>query len=419
MTQLKPILERGKLGSDQVEDKVKEIIAQVRKRGDEALLEYTRRFDNLKLTSPAELKISEVEIKKAYKEVSSEEKKVLETAIGRIRNYHRKQLRQSWFMNEDEGIVLGQLIRPLQRAGVYVPGGKAAYPSSVLMNVIPAQVAGVDEIVICSPADLEGNLNPFVLVAADLLGIANIFRIGGAQAIAAMAHGTPTVPQVDKIAGPGNIYVATAKSLVYGEVGIDMVAGPSEILVIADNSAQANFVAADLLSQAEHDELASSILLTPCADLAQAVEKEIKKQLKNLTRREIAESSWKEYGAIVITKNIDEAISIANQIAPEHLELALDKPQEVLDKVRNAGAVFMGHYTPEPIGDYLAGPNHVLPTGGSARFASPLGVDDFIKKTSLIGYSKTALKKQASIAARLARMEGLSAHLNAIKQRLD
>ena len=287
------------------------------------------------------------------------------------------------------------------------------------MNVIPAQVAGVPEIIICSPPDAEGRVNPFVLAAADLLGISRVYRLGGAQAIAAMAYGTRTIPRVDVIAGPGNIYVATAKRLLYGEVGIDMVAGPSEILVIADESARPEFVAADLLSQAEHDELASSILLTDCAPLARRVGQELRRRLRHLSRREIARRSWDDYGAVIVTRDIEEAIDIANKIAPEHLELALRDPQRFLPKVRNAGAIFLGHYTPEPIGDYLAGPNHVLPTGGSARFASPLGVDDFVKKTSVIGYSQKALRKQAPIASRLARMEGLYAHLNAIKQRTD
>ncbi|MBI5789536.1 MAG: histidinol dehydrogenase [Candidatus Schekmanbacteria bacterium] len=417
--QFTPILSRGQADFSLVEKQVKKIISQVRQKKDAALVKYTRRFDRLPVKSAADLTVQAAEIQAAYSQLTAQQIEAIKLAAERIRNYHLRQMRQSWFMEGEDGIRLGQLIRPLERAGVYVPGGKAAYPSSVLMNVIPAQVAGVKEIILCSPVNPNGKLHPAVLAAADILGVSRIFRIGGAQAVAAMTYGTETVPRVDKIVGPGNTYVAAAKRLVYGEVGIDMVAGPSEILVIADESASADYVAADLLSQAEHDELACSILLTPSVELAQAVFAKVPQQLRELSRNKIAAESIARYGLIVVTRDLDEAAELADWVAPEHLELAVKNPQALLEKIHNAGAIFLGHYTPEPIGDYLAGPNHVLPTGGSARFSSPLGVDDFIKKSSLISYSASAMTRQAATAIQLAEMEGLTAHAAAVRQRLE
>ncbi|MCK5680691.1 histidinol dehydrogenase [bacterium] len=405
------------LDLDMSADKVvAEIIERVRKEGDTALFEYTQRFDGLDLAT-AGIKVENAEIDAAFKALSSTQLKDLELAIERVQTYHQRQLQQSWFDDHEPGVLLGQKVTPLNRAGIYVPGGKASYPSSVLMNAIPAKVAGVSEIIMVSPA--AQGYNPAVLAAARLCGVDHIFRIGGAQAVAALAYGTESVPMVDKIVGPGNIYVALAKRRVFGRVGIDMVAGPSEIMIVADESANPIFVAADLLSQAEHDELAVAVLVTPSQDLIDQVKIELKKQLASLTRRTIAESSLNDQGALIATANLDEALELANRFAAEHLELAVADPLLALSSVQNAGAIFLGHSTPEALGDYLAGPNHVLPTAGTARFSSPLGVDDFLKKSSVLSFSKAALKRYGQSVTALAEMEGLEAHGRAVSFRIE
>ena len=395
---------------------VAEILERVRKEGDAALFDYTKRFDGLDLdTVGIEVQVSEVD--SAFDLLSEAQLKDIELAIERITAYHQRQLRQSWFDDHEPGVLLGQKITPLSRVGIYVPGGKASYPSSVLMNAIPARVAGVKEIIMVSPA--AQGYNPAVLVAARLCGVERIFRVGGAQAVAALAYGTPLIPAVDKIVGPGNIYVALAKRRVFGRVGIDMVAGPSEIMVVADESANPVFVAADLLSQAEHDELAVAVLVTPSPKLRDAVEAELDKQLATLSRREIALCSLQDQGALITTANLDQALELANQFAAEHLELAVADPLLALSSIHNAGAVFLGHSTPEALGDYLAGPNHVLPTAGTARFSSPLGVDDFLKKSSVLSFSSAALKRYGRPLMALAEMEGLEAHGRAVSLRLE
>jgi histidinol dehydrogenase len=399
-----------------VERQVRDIIAAVKKDGDAALFAYTEKFDGVKLT-PKKMRVSPAEIEKAYRDTSAEDIDALRLAGRRIADFHGRQKPESWFVQEESGAFLGQRVSPLGVVGIYVPGGKAAYPSSVLMNAVPAKVAGVPRVVMCVPAP-AGKLNPCVLVAADLAGVDEIYKVGGAQAIAAMAYGTATMPRVDKIVGPGNIYVATAKRLVFGVVDIDMVAGPSEILVVADRTARPEFVAADMLSQAEHDEMASAVLVTDDAALAVDVESEIKKQLAKLTRREIAAKSLRDFGAIIIVGDMREAADVANRIAPEHLELAVHRPFEMLPLIKNAGAIFMGHYTPEAVGDYAAGPNHVLPTGGTARFFSPLCTEDFMKKSSLLSYTREALAELAPTVTRLAKMEGLDAHARMVEIRL-
>ncbi|MBI5694486.1 MAG: histidinol dehydrogenase [Nitrospirae bacterium] len=400
----------------EIEKRVKDIIAAVAKDGDKAVIAYTEKFDGLKLT-PKTMKVSEKEIARAYAKASEEDIDALRIAARRIADFHERQKQNSWFVQEDSGALLGQRVLPLETVGIYVPGGKAAYPSSVLMNAVPAKVAGVPKVVMVVPAP-GGKLNPLVLVAADLAGVDEIYRIGGAQAVAALAHGTKTVPKVDKIVGPGNIYVATAKRLVFGLVDIDMVAGPSEILVVADRTARPEFIAADMLSQAEHDEMASAVLVTDSADTAKAVESELEKQLGIIKRSEIARKSLADFGAIIIVENLKQAAEIANRIAPEHLELAVHRPFELLPLIKNAGAIFMGHYTPEAVGDYAAGPNHVLPTGGTARFFSPLSTDDFVKKSSILSYTKEALEEIAPVVLRLAKMEGLDAHGRMVEVRL-
>jgi len=399
-----------------IEKQVKDIIKAVADKGDKALLAYTEKFDKAEL-GPGDLRVTEEEIRRAFKDVPEEDIDALRLAARRIADFHERQKTQSWFVQEESGALLGQRVLPLEVVGIYVPGGKAAYPSSVLMNAVPAKVAGVPRVVMCVPAP-GGVLNGRVLVAAELAGVDEIYKVGGAQAVAAMAYGTETVPKVDKIVGPGNIYVATAKRLVFGLVDIDMVAGPSEILVVADRTARPAFVAADMLSQAEHDEMASAVLVTDDPELAKAVEKELKAQVKKLSRRAIAEKSLEDFGAIIVVKDLSEAATIANRIAPEHLELAVHRPFELLPLIKNAGAIFMGHYTPEAVGDYAAGPNHVLPTGGTARFFSPLSTDDFVKKTSLLSYTKEALAEIAPTVTRLAKMEGLEAHGKMVDIRL-
>lgn len=397
-----------------VEETVKKIIADVIKNGDRAVIRYTEKFDSLKVKY---LRIKTSEIARYADKADKKIVKHLELAAKRIKTFHEMQKEESWFLTEDK-TILGQIVRPLERVGAYVPGGKASYPSTVLMNVIPAQVAGVKEIVVCVPT--PGNaINPYVMAAIKMLGIKEVYRIGGAQAIAAMAYGTETIKSVDKIVGPGNIYVATAKKLVFGEVDIDMIAGPSEVLIIADKTADPVFIAADLLSQAEHDELASSILITNSKAVAEAVRKELAKQLSELKRKAIAERSIRKYGAIIVTKDLKEAVRISDEIAPEHLEIMTEKPGELLKSIKNAGAIFLGKWTPEPLGDYMAGPNHTLPTGGTARFFSPLGVYDFMKRSSVLSFSKEGFMKLAKPVMAIAEIEGLTAHGNTIKVRYE
>ena len=412
------LMNRSQLTDETVSLRVKEIVKNVREKGDAALLEYTARFDKVSF-APGEVKVTAEEITLAYDSASPAWINAMQEAKRRIAAFHEKQKQKTW-MDFEEGVHLGQMVRPLGSVGVYVPGGTAAYPSSVLMNVIPAKVAGVKKIVMVTPPGPEGSVSyPLTLVAADIAGVDEIYKVGGAQAIAALAFGTETVPRVDKIVGPGNIYVANAKREVFGHVGIDMVAGPSEVLVIADGSANPAFVAADLLSQAEHDALSAVILVTPSKALAQSVAGELSKQVRELDRREIAQASLNHYGTIVVTDNLLQAAQIANEVAPEHLELCVADPYSLLPYIHNAGAIFLGHYSPEPLGDYFAGPNHVLPTSGTARFFSPLSVDDFVKKSSLICYGKEALREAAEDIILLARREGLKAHAKAVAIRFD
>lgn len=395
-----------------VENAVKAVLDDVKKSGDEAVLKYTRKFD---YTKAAGLKLSVPEIKRNAKKADPKIVKALAVSAKRIRRFHAEQTEKTWSFCE-AGALLGQSIRPLKRVGVYVPGGKAAYPSTVLMNVIPAQVAGVKEIALCVPAP-EGQLNPYVMAAIDMLGVSEVYRIGGAQAIGAMAYGTKAIKKVDKIVGPGNIFVATAKRMVFGLVDIDMIAGPSEILIIADASADAAVVAADLLSQAEHDELASSVLVTVSERLASDVSDEVQRQLARLKRKKIAGASIMRFGAIVVAKDLVDAVAFSNRIAPEHLEIMTEKPEELLPFVENAGAVFLGHWTPEALGDYSAGPNHTLPTGGTSRFFSPLGVYDFYKRSSLVGFTRKGFMKLSKVVEGLADIEGLEAHANTVRIR--
>ena len=416
ITELKRIINRGETATEEVAAVVREVVEQVRKQGDPAVLEYTEKFDRTILTLK-DVRVSLEEIKEAYSKVDAKKVEALKLAAKNIRAFHEKQKSSSWVSQEANGVILGQLARPIRSAGVYVPGGKACYPSSVLMNVIPATVAGVEQLIMCSPIP-GGNLNPYILVAADIAGVSEIYKIGGAQAIAAMAYGTATIPKVDKIVGPGNIYVATAKRYVFGQVDIDMIAGPSEILIIADHTANPEFVASDLLSQAEHDELASSILVTTSRELAQKMDAEVERQLANLSRKTIARKAIDRFGAIVLVKTLREAADISNSIAPEHLELAVEKPFDLLALIKNAGAIFLGHFTPESVGDYIAGPNHVLPTGGTARFFSPLSTDSFMKKSSLIFYTREGLDKVAEAVIQIADVEGLEAHGNTIRVRM-
>jgi histidinol dehydrogenase len=394
---------------------VKKIISDIRSSGDEALRDYTEKFDRVTLES---FIVTENEINEAYGQVDSEFISIVREAAENIRSFHEKQLRPSWMTTEENGSILGQKITPLDSVGVYVPGGTAAYPSSVLMNVIPAKVAGVKRIVMVSPPDSDGKLPAAVLVAAKEAGVEEIYKVGGAQAIGALAYGTESITPVDKITGPGNIYVALAKREVFGDVDIDMIAGPSEIAIIADDSARADEVAADLLSQAEHDPRACSVLVTPSMVLAEAVAVEVEKQLALLPRKEIASRSIADYGVIYVTSSIEEAVETVNQLAPEHLEILTENGMELLGKIRHAGAIFIGRYSSEPVGDYFAGPNHVLPTNGTARFSSPLNVDDFQKKSSVIIYSEKALKDNGEKIAKFARMEGLEAHARAVELRL-
>ncbi|MEH7275612.1 histidinol dehydrogenase [Neobacillus vireti] len=394
---------------------VKNIISDIRSHGDKALREYTEKFDRVMVET---FLVKEKEIDEAYEKVDSEFISIVQEAAANIRSFHEKQLRPSWMTTEENGSILGQKITPLDSVGVYVPGGTAAYPSSVLMNVIPAKVAGVKRIVMVSPPDSDGKLPAAVLVAAKEAGVEEIYKVGGAQAIAALAYGTESIAPVDKITGPGNIFVALAKREVFGDVDIDMIAGPSEIAIIADESARADEIAADLLSQAEHDPRACSVLVTPSQQLAEEVAAEVERQLAELPRRDIASKSIADYGVIYVTSSIEEAVETVNQLAPEHLEILTENGIELLGKIRHAGAIFIGRYSSEPVGDYFAGPNHVLPTNGTARFSSPLNVDDFQKKSSVIIYSEKALKDNGEKIAKFARTEGLEAHARAVELRL-
>ncbi|MGE0920206.1 histidinol dehydrogenase [Trichlorobacter lovleyi] len=417
-TRFAAILARGEETSLQVTEVVRGIIKDIRSSGDDALLEYTNRFDRLGLADAAGLEITAAEIEAAVAAVPADDLAALQLAVERVARFHEKQKQQTWLSTEESDILLGQKVTPLNRVGIYVPGGKASYPSSVIMNAVPAKVAGVREIIMVCPT--PGNeINPAVLAAAKLAGVDRIFRVGGAQAVAALAYGTASIPKVDKITGPGNIYVATAKQLVFGQVGIDMIAGPSEILVINDGTGNPAHIAADLLSQAEHDELASSILITTDRGFGEKVAAEVERQLALLSRESIARASWDKFGAVIVAGSIAEAAAFSNRIAPEHLELAVADPFGLLPLIDNAGAIFMGHWTPEAAGDYLAGPNHTLPTGGTARFFSPLSVDDFVKKSSIISFSEQGLKRLGDRIVQIAGLEGLEAHARSVSLRLE
>ena len=415
---LESLLKRSPNSYGEYEETVNEMIRQVRARGDEALFEYTQKFDGCRLTAET-VKVSQEEIRQAYREVSPEFLEVMKKSAANITRFHEKQLHNSWFLPEENGTILGQKITPIAVSGVYVPGGKAPYPSSVLMNVLPARVAGVPRIIMTTPPGPDGKVNPNILAAADIAGVNEIYKAGGAQAIAAMAFGTESIPKVDKITGPGNIFVALAKKACFGYVSIDSIAGPSEILVLADESATPGYVAADLLSQAEHDEMASAILITTSKDLAGRVSEEVTALTGRLSRKEIIEKSLENYGYILIARDMDEALCAVNEIASEHLEILTQNPFEIMTKVKNAGAIFLGEYSSEPLGDYFAGPNHILPTNGTARFFSPLNVDDFLKKTSIISYSREALSKVHKQIEMFAEKEGLTAHANSIRVRFE
>lgn len=415
---LENLLKRSPNSYGKFEASVAAILADVKEKGDEAVFDYTKRFDGADINA-GNIVVTKEEIDEAYSLVDEQLVEVIRKALVNIREYHAKQKQYSWFDSTPNGTILGQKVTPLNRVGVYVPGGKAAYPSSVLMNIIPAKVAGVSQIIMTTPPGKDGRVNPGTLVAANEAGVDVIYKVGGAQAIAAMAYGTDSIRKVDKIVGPGNIYVALAKKAVYGHVSIDSIAGPSEILVIADETANPRYVAADLLSQAEHDEMASAILITTSEELADKVSKEIDGFVAELSRSEIISKSLENYGYILIAKDIDEAVETANEIASEHLEIVTKDPFTVMTKIRNAGAIFLGEYSSEPLGDYFAGPNHVLPTNGTAKFFSPLGVDDFIKKSSIISYSREALEPIHEDIIKFANAERLTAHANSIKVRFE
>ena len=415
---LKSLLKRSPINYREQEDAVNNILTNVKDNGDLALFEYTEKFDKVKLTAET-IKVTDEEIAEAYEQVDDELIRVIRLAMKNIKEYHEMQKEESWFDSKPDGTILGQKITPLSRVGVYVPGGKAAYPSSVLMNVIPAKVAGVDEIIMCTPPGHDGKVYPTTLVSAKEAGVDTIYKVGGAQAIGALAYGTESIPQVDKIVGPGNIFVALAKKAVFGYTGIDSVAGPSEILVLADETANPRYVAADLLSQAEHDQLASAILVTTSLEVAEKVQAEIEGFVKDLERKDIIQASLDNYGYILIAEDMDTAIDAVNAIASEHLEIVTKDPFGTMTKVRNAGAIFLGESSSEPLGDYFAGPNHVLPTNGTARFFSPLGVDTFVKKSSIISYSRDALRNIHNEIETFAKAEGLTAHANSIKVRFE
>ena len=412
------LLKRSPASYDGYERAVRDILEDIKERGDEAMFSYTEKFDGCKLDAGS-LQVTSEEIREAYDQVDPGLVEVIRKALVNIRSYHEKQRRNSWFDAQPDGTILGQKITPLASVGVYVPGGKAAYPSSVLMNIVPAKVAGVARIVMVTPPDQEGKVTPATLVAAHEAGATHIYKVGGAQAIAALAYGTESIEKVDKIVGPGNIYVALAKKAVYGHVSIDSIAGPSEILVLADDSANAHYVAADLLSQAEHDEMASAILVTTSPRLVKEVPEEIEAYLKTLSRAEIIKKSLDQFGYILQADSLEDAIEVTNEIASEHLEIVTENPFELMTRIRNAGAIFIGEYSSEPLGDYFAGPNHVLPTNGTARFFSPLSLDDFIKKSSIIYYSREALKTIHKEIETFAKAEQLTAHANSIRVRFE
>lgn len=395
---------------------VSEIIDNVRENGDKAVKEYTVKFDG---KAPEKSEIASDEIDSLIAKCDKDYLETVKKAADNIADFHRRQLQQSWLTTKDNGVIMGQRVRGLKRVGIYVPGGTAAYPSSVLMNAIPAKIAGVEEIIMCTPPQKDGTPNPNIIAAAKTAGVDRIFLMGGAQAVAALAYGTETVPKVDKIVGPGNIFVATAKKLLYGTVDIDMIAGPSEILIVADSTANPKFLAADLMSQAEHDRLASAILLTDSQELADKTKQQLEIQIKNLSRNDIIKDSLQSFGSIIVCSDMNQAVEFANELAPEHLEVCCANPMEYIGRLDNAGSVFLGNYSPEPLGDYFAGPNHVLPTSGTARFFSPLSVDSFIKKSSFIYYTEQALKADAQDVIRFADTEGLTAHANSIKVRFD
>lgn len=415
---LETLLKRSPNSYGQFEQTVNEIIADVRNRKDEALFDYTLKFDKCRIDEK-NIRVTREEIERAYEKVDPALVEVMKRSAENITRFHEKQLHNSWIVPKEDGTILGQKITPIEISGVYVPGGKAAYPSSVLMNVLPAKVAGVSRIIMTTPPNAEGEVDPGTLVAADIAGVDEIYKVGGAQAIAAMAFGTQSIPRVDKITGPGNIFVALAKKACFGYVSIDSIAGPSEILVLADETANPRYVAADLLSQAEHDELASAILVTTSRELAEKVSEEIEGFTKQLSRAEIIHKSLDNYGYILIAEDMEQAVAAANEIASEHLEILTKNPYETMTKIKNAGAIFLGEYSSEPLGDYYAGPNHILPTNGTARFFSPLNVDDFLKKTSIISYSRDALCAVHKDIELFAEKEGLTAHANSIKVRFE
>ncbi len=415
---LESLLKRSPNQYDSYQDTVNEILNEVKEKGDDALFRYTKKFDKAEIT-PDNIRVTGEEIQEAYAQVEASLVEVMKKSLANIQDFHKKQLRNSWIETREDGVVLGQRITPLESVGVYVPGGKAAYPSSVLMNIIPAQVAGVERIVMVTPPGADGKVNPATLVAADLAGATEVYKVGGAQAVAALAYGTASIKKVAKICGPGNIFVALAKKTVYGHVSIDSIAGPSEILVLADETANPRYVAADLLSQAEHDELASAILVTTSEELAVKVEEEIQEFLKTLSRADIIRKSLENYGYLLVADSMSDAIRAANEIASEHLEILTKNPFDTMTRIKNAGAIFLGEYSSEPLGDYFAGPNHVLPTNGTAKFFSPLNVDDFIKKSSLISYSKEALEPIHKDIIQFANAEQLTAHANSIAVRFE
>ena len=415
---LEDLLKRSPNSYGEFEKRVADIVDNVKTNGDKALFEYTEKFDGVVINENC-IKVTEEEIKEAYAEVSDELLEIIRKALKNIESYHAKQRQQSWFDSTSMGTILGQKVTPLEKVGVYVPGGKAVYPSSVLMNIMPAKVAGVDRIIMTTPPGKDGKVCATTLVAATEAGATEVYKVGGAQAIAALAYGTESIPKVDKIVGPGNIYVALAKKAVYGHVSIDSIAGPSEILVIADETANPRFVAADLLSQAEHDEMASAILITTSNELAKKVSEEVDKFVEILSRKEIIQKSLDNYGYILVADSMEDAIAAANDIASEHLEIQTKDPYNVMTKIRNAGAIFIGEYSSEPLGDYFAGPNHVLPTNGTAKFFSPLSVDDFVKKSSIIAYSKEALEPVHKDIIKFAESEQLTAHANSIRVRFE
>lgn len=413
---LKTLIDRNQFEFEEVNSVVDEILMDVRKRKDGAVREYTLRFDKVDIQ---DFLVSKEEIESAFENIDENLKNDLLKAKLNIEKYHKKQIKRSYTLNEGEDIILGQIINPIDKVGIYVPGGSASYPSTVLMNAVPAKIAGVNEIIMITPPNKEGKIKDSILVAASIAGVDKIYKVGGAQGIGALTYGTESIPKVSKIVGPGNLYVAMAKKKVSGYVGIDMIAGPSEILIIADEYANPKYISADLISQAEHDEMAASILVTDSERLARHVAQELKIQVDRLERKEIIEKSLKDYGAIIITNCINKSIDIANEVAPEHLEILTRDPFDIYKKIKNAGAIFLGEFSPEPVGDYFAGPNHTLPTSSTSKFSSPLGVDDFLKKTSLIYYSKEALSKAKDSIIRIANDEGLTAHANSIKVRFE